>query len=92
MTHILSSDHIENTTKFHKMLGYLIPRWMENFKGFNTTDKALDLFSVDEYEQWPEVCSECNCKLAEAQQHGCNVCRPAATRKSDVTVERGMIG
>ena len=90
VTHILSSDHIENTTtKFHKMLGYQIPSWMENFRGFNTTDKAGDLFADDEYELWPEVRSECNCKLAEAQHSGCNVCRPAATRKSDSTVERG---
>ena len=62
---------------------------MENFKGSNTTDQAKDLFADDEYELWPEVCSECNCKLAEAQNFGCNVCRPAATRKSDSTVERG---
>ena len=72
------------------MLEYQIPRWMAKFKGTTTTDKAGDLFSYEEYEIWPEVCSECNCNLAEAQHPGCNLCRPAANRASDNTDERGI--
>ena len=62
---------------------------MANFKGFDTTDKTEDVFAEDEYEQWPGVCTECNCKLAEAHHCGYNVCRPAATRASGSTVENG---
>ena len=90
ITHILSIDHIEKTTaKFSESLGYYIPRWMARFKGFDTTDHTESIFDENEYERWPAVCAECNCKLADALGRGCNVCRPAATHVSGSTGESG---
>ena len=90
ITHKVSIDHIEKTTtKLSESLGYYIPRWMARFKGFDTTDKTEGPFDESEYEQWPAVCTECNCKLADARHRGCNVCRPAATRATGSTGESG---
>ena len=84
ISYILSDHHIEKTsTHFSKALGYSILRWMERFKGFITkADPTEHLFDEDEYDLWPEVCTECNINLSDACEHGCHFCRPSATQAS----------
>lgn len=85
--HLLSEDHIEKTTfKYEDKVGYYIPLWMAGFTGISTTSESEHLFSYDEQDIWPDVCSECNCNLADAQRSGCNVCRsgqPQAASNTD---------
>ena len=74
--HLLSFDHIEKTTsKYGEKVGYSIPQWMARFQSIPTTGEWGHLFSHDDYDIWPDACSECNCNFADAQHSGCNVCR-----------------
>ena len=75
MHHLLSVDHIEKTTsKYDERVGYSIPQWKARFRSIPTGEGG-HLFTYDEFDIWPNFCSECNCDLSNTQHSGCNVCR-----------------